>query len=97
MRVEAKGKSGKGVVGTPLLQPKLRVKGRAVPDLCANSSWRAVVRCPAVGHNRIESQPRRFRFRLSTTRQTSRRKLFKPGKALVLAVSESSARRDQCL
>lgn len=87
--VRMRGSSEGEVGGTPLPQPESRVNSRAVPDLRANSSWPATVRIrPVVG---------RFRFRLSTNRPKSRRKIVTPGKALVLAVSKSSARRDQFL
>lgn len=56
-------------------------------------------RCVVLGSAtiRIRSVVGRFRFRLSTNRPKSRRKIVTPGKALVLAVSKSSARRDQFL
>lgn len=56
-------------------------------------------RCVVLGSATIRIKPvaGRFRFRLSTNRPKSRRKLVTPSKALVLAVSKSSARRDQFL
>lgn len=63
-----------------------------MPDLWANPT-KLACRCLVLGSATIASTRRRaVQIRLSTARPKSGPKLVKPGKALVLAVSKSSAR-----
>lgn len=83
MRVEANGESAKNG-GTPLLQPEgpgeqpCRARCCVLCDLRELARSFVVLPCP-ISDNRINAPPRRFKFRLSTTRPKSRPKLFKPG------------------
>jgi len=83
-------------MATLLCSSQDRVKSRAVPDLCANSSSRAVVLSCDQRHSlqlaASAVQVQTFHHKFNVKAQA-----LQAGQALVLAVSESSARRDQCL